>query len=351
MSLAFSADGRYLAAQGGAPDWSLHLWLWEKSKLVASARTATAPGHTAVQCLFQPGEGLGRGEAGAGGRQPDMGAAQPRVGLACLPTSQPGLPDRHLTPSNAPHARCAAGDDPEHISVVGEGTCALYHIEAGNALRAVPTALPRRECASFTCHAWLADNDAAPGALGLVVGTRRGEVLVVGEGEVRQALALEGGAAVEALAAHSRVSSSGLLGVRTTLMQRLLRKRGAVLLLSGQPARLNLLPLLRPTYPPARALWRAPAAARWLHSSATAKPSRTAWPTAFAWSRRAALPLALLLLPAQPLPPALRARLRPPRRPPLRAPQLLVRARWQPPRQASGRAAWRCAPPTRAWRA
>lgn len=55
VSLAFSGDGRYLAAQGGAPDWMLSLWIWEKSKLVASVRTATAAGHTAAQCLFQPG--------------------------------------------------------------------------------------------------------------------------------------------------------------------------------------------------------------------------------------------------------------------------------------------------------
>lgn len=33
VSLVFSADGRYLAAQGGAPDWPLYVWLWEKSKL------------------------------------------------------------------------------------------------------------------------------------------------------------------------------------------------------------------------------------------------------------------------------------------------------------------------------
>ncbi|KAL4423627.1 hypothetical protein ABPG77_009214 [Micractinium sp. CCAP 211/92] len=57
VSLAFSGDGRSLAAQGGAPDWALSLWLWEKSKLVSSVRTAAAPGHTAVQCSFQPGTG------------------------------------------------------------------------------------------------------------------------------------------------------------------------------------------------------------------------------------------------------------------------------------------------------
>ena len=34
----FSPDGRYLAVQGGGPDWPLALWLWEKSKLCGMYR-------------------------------------------------------------------------------------------------------------------------------------------------------------------------------------------------------------------------------------------------------------------------------------------------------------------------
>ncbi len=33
MCLAFSHDGAFLAAQGGAPEWNLAMWQWEKSKL------------------------------------------------------------------------------------------------------------------------------------------------------------------------------------------------------------------------------------------------------------------------------------------------------------------------------
>jgi hypothetical protein len=36
----FSPDGRYLAVQGGGPDWPLALWLWEKSKLCGMYRPA-----------------------------------------------------------------------------------------------------------------------------------------------------------------------------------------------------------------------------------------------------------------------------------------------------------------------
>jgi cilia- and flagella-associated protein 57 len=39
VSLDFSPDGKVLVAQGGAPDWNLIVWVWEKSKVVASTRT------------------------------------------------------------------------------------------------------------------------------------------------------------------------------------------------------------------------------------------------------------------------------------------------------------------------
>ncbi|OAE23436.1 hypothetical protein AXG93_961s1350 [Marchantia polymorpha subsp. ruderalis] len=50
ISLAFSHDGKCLAAQGGAPDWNLVLWSLEKSKLIASIKTSTGPEVYQVQC-------------------------------------------------------------------------------------------------------------------------------------------------------------------------------------------------------------------------------------------------------------------------------------------------------------
>lgn len=38
MAVAFSADGKYLITQTGAPDWTLSLWAWEKPKLLASVK-------------------------------------------------------------------------------------------------------------------------------------------------------------------------------------------------------------------------------------------------------------------------------------------------------------------------
>lgn len=49
VSLSFSPDGKLLLAQGGAPDWNLLLWAWEKSKLASSVRSTNLQGSPVVQ--------------------------------------------------------------------------------------------------------------------------------------------------------------------------------------------------------------------------------------------------------------------------------------------------------------
>ncbi|KAJ3163963.1 Cilia- and flagella-associated protein 57 [Geranomyces variabilis] len=41
VALSFSSDTKYLAAQGGAPDWQLHFYVWEKGKLLATLSTSS----------------------------------------------------------------------------------------------------------------------------------------------------------------------------------------------------------------------------------------------------------------------------------------------------------------------
>ncbi len=53
-----------------------------------------------------------------------------------------------------------AGDDTQMLSVVGDGVCKVFRIEAGNSLKPLPSALAKREGQAYTCHAWLIDNDA-----------------------------------------------------------------------------------------------------------------------------------------------------------------------------------------------
>jgi hypothetical protein len=49
VSLSFSPDGKMLLAQGGAPDWSLLLWTWEKSKIASSVRSTNLQGSPVVK--------------------------------------------------------------------------------------------------------------------------------------------------------------------------------------------------------------------------------------------------------------------------------------------------------------
>ena len=35
MSVAFSPDGKWVIAQGGAPEWNVTLWNWERCKQLA----------------------------------------------------------------------------------------------------------------------------------------------------------------------------------------------------------------------------------------------------------------------------------------------------------------------------
>uniref|UniRef100_A0A8C4V989 Cilia and flagella associated protein 57 n=1 Tax=Falco tinnunculus TaxID=100819 RepID=A0A8C4V989_FALTI len=53
VSLAFSPDGRYLAAATAPPDGHLTYWLWEKQRLMAAARVE-APGGGVCQVSFSP---------------------------------------------------------------------------------------------------------------------------------------------------------------------------------------------------------------------------------------------------------------------------------------------------------
>ena len=54
-SVAFSPDGKTLAAMGGAPEWHLVVWLWEKSKVLATIKCSNAERSPVHQvCWRQP---------------------------------------------------------------------------------------------------------------------------------------------------------------------------------------------------------------------------------------------------------------------------------------------------------
>ncbi|RQM17951.1 hypothetical protein B5M09_007464, partial [Aphanomyces astaci] len=101
VSLAFSGDGKYLVGQGGAPEWNLMLWSWEKAKVVTTFKAAAQYGSSIGQVDFCP------------------------------------------TDSNS-------------LCVSGNGTIKFFKVTDGQ-LRQQVNSL-KREPGNFLCHTWLSDD-------------------------------------------------------------------------------------------------------------------------------------------------------------------------------------------------
>ena len=54
ISLSFSADDSLLLTQGGGPDWTLCVWLWEKGKMLANISLAAGPSTSIYGCGINP---------------------------------------------------------------------------------------------------------------------------------------------------------------------------------------------------------------------------------------------------------------------------------------------------------
>uniref|UniRef100_A0A7S0VMW2 Cilia- and flagella-associated protein 57 n=1 Tax=Hemiselmis tepida TaxID=464990 RepID=A0A7S0VMW2_9CRYP len=122
VSLAFSPDSKLLMAQGGAPDWSLTIWTWEKAKFVATIKTAASPNSAIYQCSFCP-------------------------------------TDNNL------------------ICVTGNGVFKQLKLVDSN-LKQLPNALNKREPQNYLCHTWLSEER-------VVMGTDTGDLLVVDSLELK----------------------------------------------------------------------------------------------------------------------------------------------------------------------
>jgi WD40 repeat protein len=101
VSLAFSPDGKYLLTQGGAPDWTLANWQWEKSKIVQIAKVSNSNGAQIHQVSFCP-------------------------------------------------------SDPSVVCVTGNGILRFLHIEQ-NEFKSIPFSMGKREPQNYLCHAWIDD--------------------------------------------------------------------------------------------------------------------------------------------------------------------------------------------------
>lgn len=126
---AFSADSKYLITQGGAPDWTLSLWSWDKARHHAATKVSSHANSVIHECSFSPLD----------------------------------------------HAL---------ICVIGDGVFKLFRLQE-NQFRNIPNQLGKLREASnqnYVCHAWLNDDK-------LVVCSEAGDALLFdGSGEFKMTL-------------------------------------------------------------------------------------------------------------------------------------------------------------------
>ena len=143
LDVDFSQDGRFLLAQGGAPDWMLTLWVWEKAKVGCTLRTGV-PGGAVLSVRFCP-------------------------------------------------------NDQNHVSALGSNFVKVLRASEGS-LKPGPPPLAKRDAQEYTCQAWVNDGDRDK----LAVGCASGEILLIEGVELKSVLHTEGNAPVDTLCAWSK---------------------------------------------------------------------------------------------------------------------------------------------------
>ncbi|KAK9830297.1 hypothetical protein WJX72_010857 [[Myrmecia] bisecta] len=147
VSMAFSPDGRLLAAQGAAPEWNLVIWVWEKSKVAASAKTTNQTNSPVYQVLFSPTT------AGDGGV----------------------------------------------VSVIGNGIFKCFKLVENN-MKLLQGALAKREPQNYTAHSWIMDGDHER----IILGTDSGEILIIEGTDLKSVLHTDSNSSIESVLAHSK---------------------------------------------------------------------------------------------------------------------------------------------------
>lgn len=135
VAVEFSADGRHLVTQGGAPQWNLLYWNWERSKPLAQVAVT-------------------RDQAVTSGRD----AA---VNVVTKVSINP--------------------KDPLHVVVSGAGLFRFYRYVDGM-LKQSPGGLGKAQTQNFTTHSWVTDER-------IIVATDNAELLFIEDGEFRCPLA------------------------------------------------------------------------------------------------------------------------------------------------------------------
>jgi len=142
VSMSFSPDCKFLLTQGGAPDWMLVNWQWEKGRPLQYARVSNQQGA-------------------------------------------------------AIHAVSYCPTDPTVVCVVGNGILRFLHLEQ-NEFKSIPFSMGKREPQNYLCHCWMDDR--------ILVGTDTGDLLVFEKAEFRGVLETSpsDGKSIDSIAAYSK---------------------------------------------------------------------------------------------------------------------------------------------------
>lgn len=127
VSMSFSSDGKILAAQGGAPQYNLVLFQWEKQRVFSVVQTVSSSVETPPQVMFHP-------------------------------------------------------QDPNLLSVAGPRTLRTYKV-SDTSLKPQASPVGKRDPQSFTCHTWIVEERDR-----ILAATEGGEIMVVEGNEVKAIL-------------------------------------------------------------------------------------------------------------------------------------------------------------------
>eukprot|EP00742_Colponemidia_sp_Colp-10_P003011 GILJ01003213.1.p1 GENE.GILJ01003213.1~~GILJ01003213.1.p1 ORF type:complete len:1307 (+),score=279.75 GILJ01003213.1:41-3922(+) len=144
VSVCFSQENKFLLTLGGAPDWTLVYWAWDKVKPTAHVKVSNAQGAPIYQCSFNPMDST----------------------LVC---------------------------------VVGNGIFKYFRVQEGQ-FKQIPSQMNKREPQNYLCHTWLSDDR-------LIVGTDSGDLLLFDNGgEFRMVLqsSPSDGSAIDSLVSYSK---------------------------------------------------------------------------------------------------------------------------------------------------
>lgn len=142
VSMCFSPDGKQLLAQGGAPDWTLVNYAWEKNKPLQVAQVSNQSGSPIYQCSYCP-------------------------------------------------------TDPSCVCVTGNGILRFLRLEQSD-FKSIQFSIGKREPQNYRGHTWVDDR--------ILVGTDTGDILVFENADFRGVLESSpaNGKSIDSIAAFSK---------------------------------------------------------------------------------------------------------------------------------------------------